>query len=797
MNIFYSQVDDAVQRELNARGNSGKNRTTENINFMVGKIANVQVTAYKSGSADPSMQYPGEYGVLGGKTVLGPRFQPSGEGGFLTNPEYTVDTIKFDDFGNASLDKKSFTDNSRRIGPIVTSVSVDIGDHSMGLLNKATINITIPNPTRDLDKVEEVWFYPGRYVKIDIVYPDSAIITGTENLLSTSSLFGSLPEEIVNDKLKKLYPSLSNSLNEFKRRIRKLNEFSFQGLITSFDFSYTEDGSVNATISLTGTSNTYTDVTMLMNPATKKTNEKKSAVYDTIEPVPVAELQERGIETNNGSTEFYGMLYNQFEKLRTDFKNKNLINEDFPILIPFTTDKSTSQVSDRFILYGEIYPSSTYDFFAQNAQTTQNANTAIGPVIGPAAAPEAPIAGPITQNEFEQQQSREQSAVNSRLRMYTQTQRYITLGALIGFINEYIIQKIKGAAVEAEITCTDTTQFSNYYPALTSCIPKDILLLPNKNNLQSNAGGMNIYGNLVLYPNILQTMSGYKTRQWEGISSADSDNKKIFPSRIFINLEYIQQVLNELSNRNTRAFTVSSFLANISNRIAYATGNAIILKLVTDSTLSTTLLFADAKFLKPIDTTKRVTKYSVPMLANHPSGSVVHGFTFQAKLPSNVKNLSYVLNSGTDVSDEEIAPYLNFMYNSKDPETINKARDKYKQKHEQIINNLNDAKTAYGNIPFVDEQTTKLSKALFEYIKFPFPDITKAQQLTAPIFPFDVDFTIDGINGLRYGDVLTFEGLPEKYRQNTVFSIIGITHDVDTAGVWTTKVKCIMRPEIG
>jgi hypothetical protein len=192
-----------------------------------------------------------------------------------------------------------------------------------------------------------------------------------------------------------------------------------------------------------------------------------------------------------------------------------------------------------------------------------------------------------------------------------------------------------------------------------------------------------------------------------------------------------------------------------------------------------------------------VKPYSVPMLANHPTGSIVREFTFQAKLPSNVKNLSYVLNAGTNVSDDEIAPYLNFMYNSKDAASINKARAKYREKHLQNAKNLNDAKDSYGKIPFVDEHTTKLSKALIEYIKFPFDDISKSQQLTAPIFPFDVDFTIDGINGLRYGDVLTFDGLPTKYKKNTVFSIIGITHDVDTEGSWTSKVKCIMRPKIG
>ena len=136
------------------------------------------------------------------------------------------------------------------------------------------------------------------------------------------------------------------------------------------------------------------------------------------------------------------------------------------------------------------------------------------------------------------------------------------------------------------------------------------------------------------------------------------------------------------------------------------------------------------------------------------------------------------------------------MYNSKDPNAINKARDKYAEKYKQTIQNLNDAKTSYGDQPLTTENTTKLYKALIEYIKYPFEDIEKSKQLTAPIFPFDVDFTIDGINGLRYGDVLTFEALPYKYRVNTVFSIISITHTISTEGDWSTNVRCIMRPSI-
>jgi len=777
-NIFYSQVDDAVQRELNARGNAGKNRTTADINFMAGKIANVQLTAYRSGSADPAMQITSPYGILGGRTVLGNRFQPSGDGGFLTNPTYPVTKLnRGDENTDASLIEETVTDYSRRIGPIITGVSVDIGDHSMGLLNKATVNISIPNPSRDLDPIEEVWFYPGRYVKIDIVYPDSAVITGAnENLISTSSLFGSLPKEDVDKNLKKLYPSIQD-LDKFKEQIRKLNEFSFQGLITSFDFSYTPDGTIDATISLTGTSNTYTDVTMLMNPNTKKDADKQGPSYTTVATSSVAELQAAGQPTGSGSTEFYGLLYQNFENLINSFKTTNQIDQDIPILIPFTTaittndtTKTTPEAPDRFILYGEMYPN-----------TSQILNTF--------------VAGPTGSLTVEQQREN----FDKKYTPYTQTQRYITLGALISFINAKILPKLAGSAEQAQIQCDHTQQFSNYYPSLTSCVPKDILLLPHKTDLKQNEGGMNVYGDLRMYPDVLNKMASYGVLQWSGLKDTSTEIQRIYPSKIFINLEYIQQVLNGLSAQNTKSFTIGSFLQNISQRIAYATGNAIVMKLVSSPDNLNNLTFSDTKYLKSIDPDpkKKVTKYSVPMLANHVNGTIVQDFTFQAKLPSNVKNLSYVLNSGTDVSDDEIAPYLNFMYNSKDPDKINEARAKYKEKHGQILANLNDAKTEYGKIPFVDEHTTKLVKALFEYIKYPFDNITKAQQLTAPIFPFDADFTIDGINGLRYGDVLTFDALPEKYKTGTVFSIIGITHDVETSGQWKTKVKCIMRPEIG
>ena len=139
---------------------------------------------------------------------------------------------------------------------------------------------------------------------------------------------------------------------------------------------------------------------------------------------------------------------------------------------------------------------------------------------------------------------------------------------------------------------------------------------------------------------------------------------------------------------------------------------------------------------------------------------------------------------------------MNYMFNSKNKDAITKISNEYKQKNKTAIDQLLTSRTRLSFLPSNSQLIGAVYKDLTTYLKYPTDDLRKSQQITAPIFPFDVTFEIDGINGLRYGDVLTFDALPLRYRVNTVFSIIGIRHNVGTNGEWITEVKCIMRPNI-
>jgi hypothetical protein len=80
-NIFYSEVDKNLQLELNARGRAGFfDRSTQALNYMLNKIANVELTAYEGN--DSKSPLAKNYAVLGGGQMQTGRFMPNGPDGF-------------------------------------------------------------------------------------------------------------------------------------------------------------------------------------------------------------------------------------------------------------------------------------------------------------------------------------------------------------------------------------------------------------------------------------------------------------------------------------------------------------------------------------------------------------------------------------------------------------------------------------------------------------------------------------------------------------------------------------------
>ena len=672
--IFYSNVDVNLRRELNARANAGfTSKTNADLNYMLGKVCGVEIQAYDGN--DPAtkklVQLPGgtnetdPFAIIGGSTNKLEPFLPNGPTGYLR------------------------PGSSRRVPPLMTLAEINIGDHTMGLLNKATVNITIPDPVRDFDAFERIWFRPGRHATLIFEHPDSAVIT--QEFLTDETV----PSE---EKLAKQFPKKTD---EIRDQLKKMNRVRFDGLITTFQFTYQQDGSVECSLSLTGTSNVYTDVSMLIQQDTGS-----------------------AIATSTGNDTFYNVISKLVDGKIKEVTTDTITSKEIII------DNST----DRSIIFGP--------------GLVQNPNS-------------------------KAQQS---------------TYRYITLGYLVDLINKNIINK-HNVVDQPEVICNDSICRSNVYNELVSPDPRKLLLWPGNTEY-----GINQYPKTIgiTWLDSVEPIT-------EGFYNTPQDDPSIidpvgFPSRIYIELETIK-VISE------NAKTVNDLFKSLSELIYSHTGGSINMALITHPTIPKALLYYDTKYLG--NNKEDITEFTVPMFAQSKVegnteetvlGTIVTDVKISSKLPDNMKNLAYVLNEGTEISESDIAPFVAYMY--ADADQREKLGANYKETHEKYLAELQETKIQFSNDTTSKTAIDRLKKALIKYIQYPTPDIILSNKLSAPIYPFDVEFTIDGINGFKYGDVLEIPILPTRYSEQTVFSIINVVHSVDSTGLWKTKIKCIMRPRI-
>jgi hypothetical protein len=274
------------------------------------------------------------------------------------------------------------------------------------------------------------------------------------------------------------------------------------------------------------------------------------------------------------------------------------------------------------------------------------------------------------------------------------------------------------------------------------------------------------------------------------------------PTNIFISIGKIQELYNNSHNE------LNQFIQLVSDYIAKNTGHAIELKLLTHPVVSDALMLYDRK-CNSADT--NVKPYSVPMGMNHPYGTVVHDndFKLDAQIPAKLGYMSYVTTQNyNELKEGDITPFISYMYNAYNVERVNNVTDRvssgmsneqltqlnkaYTEKYNQVITKLATATESYIKTP---NQTThdNLKDQLKSYVTLPAESLKQSSRISAPIVPISIEFSVDGINGFRYGGILTFDMLPERYKRNVVWQIINVSHKVNDTGKWTTTIKCAMK----
>lgn len=744
--IFYSGVYPEVQAELNARGLSGKRRNTADLNFMLGKIANTAIIAYgKQKSTNEYVLIPES--LLNGDRVRSGEYLPGGKNGFLAERPYER---REGDTTTPGVNA------SRRIPPYVTSVDINVTDHSIGLLNSCTFNITVPNPEQDLEYIESIYCRPGRPVKVTIEYPESAVLSDN-NIITSSSM-----------------QSLAALKIETKPEKQTLNKTEFQGLIINFSISYQPDMTAIVNVTMRGTTNVFTDVTAIVDSAKQTDVKTNTQVSSSI---------------------------NIYEGINKEF-NKNIIEAE-------KKDELNNRQEDHpfGLAYVVKYVYSDKQFHG---------------LVGKA--PEA----------------------------FSEEYKFISLGWLISFVNREILSKIEGAVREKPSIVLDSNVSLSgigVNTALQSANPYDVFIPYNsivtqeeKLKIRDESEGRtdtNLYYVTQYFPQTkidcidlinIPIISDKKTpfseltpeqqqeRIERGLLAGPVKEVAEGIENIMINLEKVEEIYKSLEDSTTHLVKLNLFLDKIFKLIKKNTGDFIDLHLVTHPEESSKLVLYNVSY-KPITPQKTtVEPYSVPMFANHPYGTVVTDFQFNGTLPADSANLAFAINDlDSDTTTSDIAPFLNFMYSSNelsrsrkpnefgidvvtdsvDPLiTLDEMQDRYKRKRAEALGKWNAAKKAFSEEPDNQDNINAMYTTIREWSTYIRKDFKEQYNVKNPIIPFEVSFTINGINGFKWGDVLTFEGLPSRYKRNTVFSIISINHQLTDTGEWKTVIKCLTRAKI-
>lgn len=211
--------------------------------------------------------------------------------------------------------------------------------------------------------------------------------------------------------------------------------------------------------------------------------------------------------------------------------------------------------------------------------------------------------------------------------------------------------------------------------------------------------------------------------------------------------------------------------------------------------------------------------------------SIVKNINFNSKLSSEMAlSAYYALN--TDKVDYEVGTDMGLMYSlfapegkkiidsflpdvtpvedikktsTGDGEVKNKEYEELKNKYEDGLKSIPDGLREY--LPYEGSQYFPWLGISEEKQKETYDKLITSEQImrvallnyknqsdpgNQGIIPVTIEIELDGISGLKIGDIFSLDYVPDMYRRRSVFQISNLSHDLSNNS-WVTKIKAIIR----
>jgi hypothetical protein len=394
--------------------------------------------------------------------------------------------------------------------------------------------------------------------------------------------------------------------------------------------------------------------------------------------------------------------------------------------------------------------------------------------------------------------------------------QYISLGLLVELLNQFIVSKWNNTPQQRPfLTVSSILSKSGYLENIVSTDPSRIILPGQDNYYQLGvvSNDANQQSIITPYDEWIQNLKENKESSTRDLKFYNEENgtKVGYPASILISIDAIQEIFDRLlsieqqkktrEEREAVTISITKLINNVSNLIYTCTGKAIDLQLTrhpdvnsTDSAIATAaesiLILRDANY---VDTTKNTKPYVFPLFTNtkrgsnyYNAGSLIRNFKISGRIPDSLKQVALVFSQD---SEDRLQGFLNYQY--AEPEEKEQIKADLDKRYNSAKEALQQSITEFNNA--VNETTEKdLNIKLLQYVATPRISDTS---FPPPLWPLTIDFEMDGIYGLRFGDVLQFEPLPTAYQQNAVFIIYKIQHII-ADNDWKTKITCLMRTKL-
>lgn len=410
----------------------------------------------------------------------------------------------------------------------------------------------------------------------------------------------------------------------------------------------------------------------------------------------------------------------------------------------------------------------------------------------------------------------------------TRYRTYVTLERLIKDINKFLRQTNEKFG-DLKIVCDGNTTRATM-PPLGNTDINDIIPTPFKspNPLKLFFPSYTVYKGTEYTPQgpiKVYSPPSFSTKEaFESNIDIQTDFQKGNLSQVLLNVGWLSYELDKIQSspihpkESQKAYTsMTAFLQKIFDTIFIHSGERWKLAMVPHPTDNMTFQIVDTDYCflsgswqqQIYEFTAHGTKSDKNGLKAQASTGICRSVDMKSSIPDSVATSTYLQNksnaaevdirtlgvitagnSSTYESPMEPPAASEIDFNNADFDLAN-VLEEYSGKDFTADDFVNDA-----NLTQVEREISDLNKDFnMSKTQIPIDPNTPISETSAPPWPISLNITLDGIEGLQFGNMITCNMLPEVYRKQSnkiIFTITKVEHVIADSD-WQTRVETIIR----